>query len=625
VPELAFVICPRQDWFIGEFIETLRYELKLQAVPSTIHRDGFPEPRPQTVYVLVAPNDYVALEGEAALPDEDVLQRTMLLYPEPPGEIEPDKDGELFRRGGAVFCMDQRSVAVLRRAGIPARHLSPGYSKLRDAFDPGAERPIDVMFLGSHSLRRTRQLGRCAPVLARRNCLLQISDGSRPNPSGSSSFLAEGKADLLRQTKVLLNVHRGEDPALERLRALDAIHAGAVVVTEHSSGIAPLVPGEDLLLASPDSLPYVLDAALRNDELLLRLRTNAHERIRSLLPFAFSVSVFRAAAVEILGRPVSPSASLGRRATVSIEQWTAPPPDGEPGNARLRHDMKEIGIEVIELRRELSRIEQIARSGSAAPSETEIVDETPTWSDGRDRRVTVITSLTNQAGMIGRTLDSLAGSWFRDFELVIVDDASHDGSAEIAREWLQTNCRLPAMLVRHPFSRGLGAMRNTALDSARAPYCLILDAGSEIYPRALEVLVGTLDAMADVAFAYPIVEMCGLTEAMAAAGGDYLLNVFGWEPGRLRLWSHCEGLGLFRTECLRALGGFATESQLAGWEDYDLWCRLAERSWRGQLVPQILGRRRESVAGSSALARIPPMAALIERAPRVLAHVVLPA
>jgi hypothetical protein len=150
VPKLAFVKSPRQDWYLGEFVETLWYELGLQAVPSTVHTDGFPEPGPQMVYVLVAPTDYVALEGEAALPDDDILMRTMLLCLEPPGLIDVDANLELLRRGGAVFCADHRSVAALRRAGVPARHLRPGYSKLRDTSDPGGKRPIDVMFRCRH-------------------------------------------------------------------------------------------------------------------------------------------------------------------------------------------------------------------------------------------------------------------------------------------------------------------------------------------------------------------------------------------------------------------------------------------------------------------------------------------
>ena len=101
-------------------------------------------------------------------------------------------------------------------------------------------------------------------MLAPYNCCLLFSDNSQPNAGGSSTFVADGKWDLLTRAKIVLNIHQGDEPYFEWLRALDAIHAGAVVVTEHSGGIAPLVAGEHLLAAAPESLPFVLDAALRD-------------------------------------------------------------------------------------------------------------------------------------------------------------------------------------------------------------------------------------------------------------------------------------------------------------------------------------------------------------------------
>jgi Glycosyl transferase family 2 len=618
VPELAFVMSPQQNWYLREFAETLIYELGQQGAPSALHLDGFPAPRPEMVYVLVAPHEYLKLEGDGALPDDEILKRTIFLCADSPAVIDQDKDTKLLRRGGAVFDLDARSVALRRRTGIPSRYLRPGYSKLRDRFDPEVDRPIDVMFLGAHSLRRTRQLARCARVLAPRNCLLQISDASHPNPGASTSFIADGKWDLLAHTKVLLNVHRGEDSYIEWLRVLDAIHSGAVVVTEHSAGMSPLVAGEHLLVASPDSLGYVLDAALRDSVLLQKVRTSAYEHVRSWLPFALWVSVFRATAVEIVGRSVTSTASLGHRGNPRPEQWAMPPAMNDLEADATHRRLKEVSLEVIGLRRDIARLEHVIRSGEAT-EDRDRACETPAWSFQTTPRVTVVTALSNHAEVIRATLESLAGSWFRDFEIVVVDDGSTDGSNEIVREWMRLHPRVPALLARHPTGQGLGAARNTGVDHARGPYILTLDAGDEIYPRCLEVLVGTLDALAEPAFAYPMLEVFGMTGSFVAADGDYLLNVFGWEPRRLLRWRRLDALAMIRSERLRELGGFASEVDLSGWEDYDLWCRMAERDLRGQLVPQILGRYRASLDRLTGLSNIPPVAALAERARGFLA------
>ena len=292
---------------------------------------------------------------------------------------------------------------------------------------------------------------------------------------------------------------------------------------------------------------------------------------------------------------------------------------GEPDATQRR--LKDVSLEMIRLRGAIARLEQIVSAGGTPPHQ-ERVHETPAWSSRTAPRVTVLTALHNCAEMTRATLDSLAGSWFRDFEMVVVDDGSTDDSSEVVQEWMRTHAGLPALLVRHPIIRGLGAARNTAVDYARSPYCLTLDAGDEIYPRCLEVLVGTLDALPEPALAYPILEVFGTTGSFVAAGGDHLLNFFGWEPGRLLHFPRVDTIAIIRTEQLRELGGFATEIGLSGWEDYDLWCRIADRGWRGQLVPQILGRYRVSPARVAGLSDIPPVTELTERSRRLLAGAV---
>ncbi len=312
MPELAFVMSPGQSPLLGELAATLRYELERQGVPSTLHADGFPDPRPDLLYVLVGPHEYLELERERALPGDPILRRTILICAQRPNAVQREGNLDLARRSGAVFDIEGGSVAEWLRAGVFARHLRLGYTKLLDCFDPDAERPIDVAFTGAGTPRRRKQLGRCARILARQNCQLEILKDARESAAGSSTLSAEGKRELLTRAKILLNIHRGDGACFEWLRVLDAIHAGAVVVTEHSSRMGPLVPGEHLLVASPESLPFVVAAAVRDRERLARLRVQAYERIRDWQPLAMSVAELRGVAVDIVGRPVPPEASAGR-------------------------------------------------------------------------------------------------------------------------------------------------------------------------------------------------------------------------------------------------------------------------------------------------------------------------
>ncbi len=616
---------PGQDWFLQELAETISYELELQGIPSSLHTDGFPEPRPDRVYALPAPRQFVALEGPEALPDKSILKRTVFICADPPAHAVDEDDLDLLRSAGAVFEIDVRSVVALHRAGIPARTLRPGYSKLRDRFDPSAVRPIDVMFLGARSERRTGLLSNYAPILARHNCLVQIADAEYPNATGSSSYLTASKHDLLAQTKVAINLHRDEESYFEWLRALEAMHCGAVVVSEHASGLAPFVAGEHLLVASADSLAFVAEAVLSDDALQQRLRAQAYERLSAWIPFALSIGVLRAALVELVGYPVPPGAARGRAPVaplVPAGRWdplTAPP---DPAVRVLERELQHARVDLVELRRQVADLQQLIRSRVGASAQR-VFDETPAWRARRRPRLTVLCSCRNEPQQLGSTLDSLARSWMSDFELVVVDVASRGGSVESAAAWLRAHPRLPARLLAQQVELGRGAARNAGLEHARAPYVLVLDPGDELYPRCLEVLLGTLEAMPDVAFVYPIVQLTGFADGAAQAGGEQLTSIFGWEPPRLRLGNYINTPYLMRGERLRELGGFADEPRLRGLEDYDLWCRIAERGWRGQLVPQMLARHRTSNSSTESSATIPAssvgLSVLAERAPRLMA------
>lgn len=606
----------RQHYPLRELAETLRHELELQAVPSSLHQDGFPSPRSDLVYVLIDPRGYAAVEGDSALPPPVVLRRTAVVCMEPPPSSADDKHVALLKRAGAVFVLDQRAGLAMHRLGIPARVMRPGYSKSLDHFDPRAARPIDVMFLGTHSRRRTEYLARAAQVFSRHNCLLQVSDDA-VSPGDTSSFLGPGRWPLLARTKVVVNIHRGDESRLEWRDVLDSIHAGAVVVTEHSSGIAPLVAGEHLLTASADSLPYVVEALVRDEDRLADLRGRAYERLSAWIPYALPVSVLRAALVELVGEPVGVGGRTGARGRKS--------PDRAPGAPAVEPVGRDSGRGSPTASRAGRATANDRRGvGAAAPTgrvTIELAHESPAWAARRSSRATILIALTGTPDGIETCLASLAGSRLRDFELVVVNAGASGRDGEVVLGWMQRHPRIAARLVLTD-GNGVGVARNIGLDFARSPTCLILDPGQELYPRCLDVLTGTLNGMPDVTFVYPIQEVTGAPDAFVGAGGDWLMSFFGWNPGRLRQGNYLHAPVLIRTKSLRELGGFATDPRLDGFEEYDLWCRIGDRDMRGQLVAQVLARCSESGSSRSLVAIHPSpgvaTGALMERAPRLM-------
>jgi hypothetical protein len=83
-------------------------------------------------------------------------------------------------------------------------------------------------------------------------------------------------------------------------------------------------------------------------------------------------------------------------------------------------------------------------------------------------------------------------------------------------------------------------------------------------------------------------------------------------------------MALWRREALVALGGYTRDRRLHGWEDYDLWCRSAERGRSGAFVPEILARYRVSGHSMLSLTDISNRIAvslLVERYPTLMAGV----
>jgi glycosyltransferase involved in cell wall biosynthesis len=85
--------------------------------------------------------------------------------------------------------------------------------------------------------------------------------------------------------------------------------------------------------------------------------------------------------------------------------------------------------------------------------------------------VSVIVPVFNRAPVIGDAISSLARQTFQDLEIVVVDDGSSDGSAEVALRVGGKRVRV----VRHDRNLGIPAARNSGIEAARGKFIAWLD------------------------------------------------------------------------------------------------------------------------------------------------------
>ncbi|MGW4087911.1 glycosyltransferase family 2 protein [Streptomyces sp. NPDC004822] len=108
-------------------------------------------------------------------------------------------------------------------------------------------------------------------------------------------------------------------------------------------------------------------------------------------------------------------------------------------------------------------------------------------------KLSVIVPFFNVRQYAPDTLRSLRANARDDFEFILVDDCSRDGTPEILA---RAERELPgAVLVRHEENGGLATARNTGIDRARGEYLTFLDGDDWLAPGHYDRLVATIEAL----------------------------------------------------------------------------------------------------------------------------------
>jgi glycosyltransferase involved in cell wall biosynthesis len=195
-------------------------------------------------------------------------------------------------------------------------------------------------------------------------------------------------------------------------------------------------------------------------------------------------------------------------------------------------------------------------------------------------RVTVLMAVRNGEEHLRESLASVLAQTLDDFELLIVDDASTDGSMSIVAEFGDPRIRV----IRNEVQLGLARSLNIGLAAARAELVARQDDDDVSDPIRLALQVARLEerpSVALVACAYRRIDDAGRIEGHRPVPLDVVS--IRWHLLFLNAFTHSSVV--FRRAVVQELGGYAED--LAYAEDYELWSRLAE-SYDVEAVPQRL-------------------------------------
>lgn len=187
--------------------------------------------------------------------------------------------------------------------------------------------------------------------------------------------------------------------------------------------------------------------------------------------------------------------------------------------------------------------------------------------------ISVVLPVHNRASVVGDAVRSVLAQQFNDFELIVVDDGSTDGTAETIEAFDDPRLRF----IRQPENAGGNAARNKGIEAARAPLIAFLDSDDSYLPHKLGFTVRYFADRPEIGVLldsfvkrYPdrdLAEMAVRNPVLD--GNDEILEAL----FDRRLWKATPGIAVRREAAIRA--GMFDES-LRRRQDFDFILRLAK-------------------------------------------------
>ena len=579
----------RGNVFMREIAEHLVEALVLAGHPGELVIDDLPDGTDDPMHnLVVAPHEFFVLSAASEDARLRAAQVSVCINTEQPGTPFFDLAMTYASRGPVVLDINRHSLDAVRRLGMAAVHLPLGCTPSMDAWG-GAQRDrhVDIAFLSGRTPRREQFIAGAGGMLWEWRTDLRFFSWHQPIDADGAGFVAgHAKLAALADTRILLNVHRGDEPYFEWARVVEAIANGCVVASESSVGIEPLVPGVHFLMAPIDHLAEQA-VALALDE----------PRRAAMADAAYKLTTAGLGQSELLEVALAAAAAVARNGGGHRAGKRLPRQARRPRAASSNPTTDELGKAAKELKAAYIAQLRLSRSIEASisliehgdPDHVDLVS-TSRWRSF-EPEVSVVIPLYNQGQFINDAVRSVIAGGGGDgpsTELIIVDDHSTDQSRRVVERLLDEIDWFPATLVNRAASGGPPGARNTGFNSARAPHVFVLEADSTLYPSALRLLLDCLRSASSEAIA-----AYGILELFDSTGSLGLTSHLPWDPQRMVQGEFIDGAAMFRREMWSELGGYPTADEVYGWEGRDLLLTAAERGLRAEIVRSVVGRCRQ--------------------------------
>ncbi len=607
---LNVFVAGRGNHFMVEIAGWIAEAAGLTGRPVEVISDRLPR-ADGSINVVVAPHEFFELYRAPRHELHSAAAASICVNTEQPGTSWFRLALDTCRRGLLTLDISDQGAEALRVEGVSVERLRLGGVPSMNSQTSTTDRRIDVLFMGGIDDRRGAALADLAPHLWNRHADIRLVGGDRPIGAATpqTAFGAD-KYRLLSSAKVLLNIHRDRpateaSPYFEWARAVEAMANGCVVITEPSQGCEPLVAGTHFIEAEIDQMASAIEGLLTDEA----RRADIAEQARSVIFGELALVNSLGPLLDRIETEVLPNLAAVRKHRVRR-------PDRHLPKVRLPAFRPFLPTLIAAKRLAMAENAALQQLDGAACElahgrRQHIVHvETPAYADTAPE-VSVVVSLYNYADVVTDTLHSIVASEGVSFELIVVEDHATDTSRAVVQRFIDDHPAVPIVLIAKDANEGLAAARNSGFDHARAPLVMVMDADNTIYPSCLRKLADALDNDPGVDAAYSILEDFGDQRNVRSP--------LAWDVDRLCRANYIDAQAMLRKSAWLRLGGYRADDELVyGWEDWDLWLRLAAGSGRAMLVTQILGRyrvQRGSMVALTNLATDDAIAAMRQRYP----------
>lgn len=198
--------------------------------------------------------------------------------------------------------------------------------------------------------------------------------------------------------------------------------------------------------------------------------------------------------------------------------------------------------------------------------------------------VSIVMPTYNQGKYIQAAVDSILAQTYEEIELIIVDDGSTDGTAEILATLTD-----PRVRTLRKENGGTGSALNAGFALARGEFETWFSSDNLLYPEAIERLISALRSEPAVNFAYADADIGVMDETGEREVGRSLVSkeVGGQlhDPAKTLHYYYFGIAWVWRRSLRLRTGG---EFQIGACEDYDMVLRMEEAGGRFKLVPEAL-------------------------------------